>query len=361
MKEADPIATIFRKPHLRWGLLFVFWSIVGLIFVVYNTLLYISVGAAITVDIIIWTLVGQYFWVFLTPIVIYLAHRYPIERPVWRSRLVAHLGFALLIVVLSSLAFTSLQAGYAVFSGQEEFAFIEELKGVFLRSFFIDVFIYMIILAVVHAYMYHSRSTQLQSQLAQAQLQALRMQLNPHFLFNTLHAISSLMDIDVREARRMMANLSELLRYSLDNEGEPLVPLDEEITFLRRYLKIEQARFNDRLTVSIDIDDQARDALVPNLILQPLVENAIKHGVAPYAASGNVQIRARHVDDDLNIQILDDGPGLKENDLAPREGIGLQNTRQRLDQLYGSSYEFDLRNGEQGGLIVNLVIPYKRN
>ena len=360
MNKTDPIASLMRRPHIKWGLLFGFWTIVGLVFVIYNTLLFLSAGVSISAEMIIWTLVGQYFWVLLTPLVVYLAHRYPFGRTVWKQRLTGHIGFAILLVVLSSFIFAAMQWGYAVFSGNEAFVFSSVFSGILFRSFFIDVFIYMILLAVVHAYEYNSRSAILQTQLAQAQLQALRMQLNPHFLFNTLHAISSLMDVDVKDARRMMANLSELLRYSLDNEGELQVPLEEELAFLQRYLKIEQARFQDRLTVSIDVDDQARDALVPNLILQPLVENAIKHGIAPYAAAGTVEIRARRVENQIEIQIRDNGPGLQESTQKIRNGIGLTNTRQRLDQLYGSGYTFDLQNGEKGGLTVNLVVPYQK-
>ncbi|MEA2446287.1 MAG: two-component system, LytTR family, sensor kinase, partial [Thermoleophilales bacterium] len=206
------------------------------------------------------------------------------------------------------------------------------------------------------------RASQLESQLAQAQLQTLKMQRQPHFLFNTLHGIAGLVrDNRNKAAVNMLAGLSDLLRYTLENAGKQEVPLKEELEFLELYLDIQQMRFSDRLRVEMQIEPETLDALVPNLILQPLVENAIRHGTSRRAASGTVGVMARRDNGLLRIQIYDDGPGLKRDDgVKPVEGVGLSNTRARLVQLYGERQKFALSERESGGVEATLVIPFVR-
>ena len=203
------------------------------------------------------------------------------------------------------------------------------------------------------------RASQLEAQLAQAQLQALKMQLQPHFLFNTLNSISALQLTDVEAANRMTARLGDFLRLTLDNAGQQEVPLRQEMEFLRGYLEIESIRFQDRLQVTLDLDPETLDTHVPNLILQPIVENAIKYAVVKRAAAGHIQIRAHRYNGALRLQVQDDGPGLQLpalGNIATR-GVGLDNTRRRLQQLYGNAQKFELANVPEGGLLVTLEIP----
>jgi LytS/YehU family sensor histidine kinase len=207
------------------------------------------------------------------------------------------------------------------------------------------------------------RASQLEARLAEARLNALKMQLHPHFLFNALHSISTLMHRDVDAADRMLARLSDLLRLTLENAGTQEVRLKEEIDFLEQYLEIERTRFGDRLTVDLDVDPETLDAWIPNLMLQPLVENAIRHGVAPRAEAGWIGIRTALQDGELRVTIEDDGPGLRAEGGPGRaraeSGVGLANCRARLGQLYGDRGRLELRQAPAGGLLVSLRIPYR--
>jgi two-component system, LytTR family, sensor kinase len=203
-----------------------------------------------------------------------------------------------------------------------------------------------------------AHAAELNAQLAEAQLALLRTQLNPHFLFNTLNAISSLVERDPRGVRRMIARLSELLRHTLDQPVEQEIPLDREIELLRRYLDIMEVRFQGQLTVSLEVADNVRDALVPNLILQPLVENAFKHGIGALQGPGNLSVAALRSGDDVVLTVRDNGPGL----VAPRReggGLGLRNSMARLEQLYGPRQRLTLRPaGDGAGTIAEVVLPY---
>jgi two-component system, LytTR family, sensor kinase len=186
------------------------------------------------------------------------------------------------------------------------------------------------------------------------------MQLHPHFLFNTLHAVSMLNFSDVDAANRMLVRLSDLLRMSLDNAGKQHVTLREELGFLGKYLEIEQTRFQDRLRVDIDVDENILDAEVPNLVLQPLVENAIRHGVSRIAQNGLIEITARRNGDDLILRVCDNGPGIAPQ-FNPVEdaGIGLSTTIARLQQLYGTHHRFSIAVRPEGGTCAEIVMPYR--
>jgi LytS/YehU family sensor histidine kinase len=223
---------------------------------------------------------------------------------------------------------------------------------------------YWIVVAATQGYLYYSRyrqgevrAAQLSAQLAQAQLQALRMQLHPHFLFNTLNAISTLVHKDPEIADRMIARLSDLLRLTLENIGVQEVRLAKELEFLERYLDIERMRFADRLEVRMQIAPETLDARLPYLILQPLVENAIRHGIAPRSAPGRIEVSAERKDGMLVLTVKDDGPGIAETN--PKKGVGVSSTRARLERLYGAAHRFVLQNGAQGGLIVTLALPFQ--
>ena len=204
-----------------------------------------------------------------------------------------------------------------------------------------------------------AETAQLQVQLAEAKLSALNAQLNPHFLFNTLNAVSSLVERDPRGVRRMIARLSELLRYTLEGGTDHEVPLSQEISFLERYLEIMQIRFQGKLEIDLQIDDTTRDALVPSLILQPLVENAVKHGVDKIAAAGKIGIRSRRDGGQLVLTVTDNGPGPAKIARLDDAGVGLANTRQRLEQLYGIEQTLILSEAVGGGTVATITIPYR--
>ncbi len=202
--------------------------------------------------------------------------------------------------------------------------------------------------------------TKLETELAQAQLRALKAQLQPHFLFNTLHAITVLIRHDTEAAGRMVMQLSDLLRMTLLDSERQEVTLEHELRFLRLYLEIEQTRFRDRLEVRWDIAPGLESAAVPTLLLQPLVENAVRHGVAPRASEGRVIIAARRDDGRLALCVADNGPGCRDGDVTAGPGIGLPSTRARLDALYGAAHRFHLAANPGGGTSVTVEIPYRR-
>lgn len=209
---------------------------------------------------------------------------------------------------------------------------------------------------------YHAHleeTARLQQQLGQARLDALRAQLNPHFLFNTLNAVSALADHDPRGVRRMIARLSDLLRYTLEESTDQEVPLHRELDLLGEYVELMQIRFQGKLAVTIRVDDDVRDAMVPNLILQPIVENAIKHGVNQVTGSGEIELHARRDGDRLVVTVTDNGAG----PAGGKEGVGMRNTNARLREMYGASHQLVLRpatgnNGSRGGTIAEIALPY---
>jgi len=240
-------------------------------------------------------------------------------------------------------------------------------RAYFAFGFYIDLIIALLIVIAVHALLYYQNfraselaQSSLKTQLAQAQLRALKMQLHPHFLFNTLHSISSLILEDPPKANSMIARLGDFLRLTLENSDQQLVTLKQETEFLRCYLEIEQVRFGDRLTVAFELEPQTLSAQVPHLILQPVVENAIQHAIAPHAKRGRINIEAKRLNTLLQLEVRDNGPGIPSNgDLPAKKGVGLNNVRTRLHQIYGSNFRFDLTNAGDGGLTVVIEIPFR--
>jgi len=240
------------------------------------------------------------------------------------------------------------------------------------RQFLLDVdwflMVYGVIVGISHAIAYYHeteerklKEARLETRLMEAQLKTLQAELHPHFLFNTLHAISTLIHRDPEAADRMISRLSDLLRITFDRSGEAKVTLKEEIEFLQKYLDIEQTRFPDRLTVRVEIDPDSLDAEVPRMILQPLVENAIKHGIAPNADRGHLQITAGRQDQTLWMEVRDNGAGLHGGTLKRlRTGVGLSNTRARLECLYSGQHRLEFTD-LHGGLAVRLEIPFQRH
>ncbi|MDX1530995.1 MAG: histidine kinase [Rhodothermales bacterium] len=369
-------------PRPRALPIFAVWYGVWAVFMAHDVLATAAAGRTpLETEHFAWNFVAVNLWALATPLLIGLVRRYPVEGAAALRHALVHLGAAVALSLTTTTAYAGLRSTYVrLFEAPPEAAWTSGLVETFglllLRSIVFDLLFYTAAVAVLHALVSQRRlrerevrEAQLETQLARAQVEALRMQLNPHFLFNTLHAISSLMDDDVRKARRMLVDLSDLLRLSLDSVGEQEVPLEQELAFLERYLDIERVRFEDRLAVEVDVDDGALAALVPTLVLQPLVENALKHAIAPFARGGRVTVRAHREGDVLRLAVEDDGPGLAADpagapagDGAPaartRQGVGLRNTRERLARLYGGRHRFHLDSPPGRGLTVELELPF---
>jgi two-component system, LytTR family, sensor kinase len=263
-----------------------------------------------------------------------------------------------------TLAYVALRAAVALWQSGDNAAFAQAFGSLLVKSWHFELIVYWVIVAVSHAFGYYAqlrerelRNAELERRLTEARLQALQMQLNPHFLFNTLHAISSLMHKDVDAADTMLVRLSELLRHALEATNTQEVSLREELDFLRRYIEIEQTRFGKRLKIEMTIAPETLDALVPNLILQPSLENAIIHGIEPHAREGRIELKSRRDGDQLHLEVRDNGRGLREEQIE--EGVGLSNTRARLQQLYGERQQFSIANGAAGGAVVTMTIPFR--
>lgn len=304
-------------------------------------------------------------WLFLgalTPITYYLGQRYPLRRREWPRALAVHMTGALVLCVgwasLGILLGVVLQRFPA--QGDLPWDFVSWV----LRSVPWSVFMYFTVLGCVYAFAYfvearerEAQASRLAAQLAEARLGALRMQLNPHFLFNSLNAVTVLVrEQNTAAASRMLELLSDVLRQALGTDQPQEIPLREELNFSERYLAIEQVRFSDRLRVEWSIDDRARNALVPGFILQPLVENAIKHGIVRRADAGRLEIAARVVGGHLELAIRDDGVGMSANQA---EGVGLRNTRERLRTMYGDDASLHIEGRAGGGTEVVLIVPFR--
>ena len=348
-----------------WRALTVVWTVMVSFFVAQYALQRFYLEAPLDLRDVTYTVVEGYLWVPLTYLVLRLAVRFPVEREPARRHLVLHLAFAFAIFALDVL----LSAGARIVVYQPgPFGPLELLTGVAVSDLVEDLLIYTIIVAVVHAFGYYTRYREralqalaLDHQLTQARLQALRMQLHPHFLFNTLNTIALLVRRDRKgEAVDTITALGDLLRNTLHSE-DACVPLRQELDLLRAYLGIERVRFGDQLDVRWDVAPDVLGAFVPNLMLQPLVENALKHGLAQQEEPGVLEISAQRVGPMLCLRVRDTGAGLPEQDGHPvvRRGIGLQNTVERLHQLYGTDFAFDLRNHPAGGAVVDVALPYQ--
>lgn len=309
----------------------------------------------------------SYVWALGTSLVLWAAARLPIERSNWIRSALLHIPISIVLsVVLTALARVIIWVVLGYRMGRQ--LTFQSTVNFVIGNFTEGIGIYLLIALMSYAYSYYQRyregqvrTLQLEAQLSHAQLQALKMQLHPHFLFNTLHSISALLSKDVEAARKMITRLGDFLRLTLENSGSQEVTLQQEMEFLSCYLEIERIRFQNRLVTRIDLGDQTLDARVPNLILQPIVENAIRHGIAPRSTTGSIDISAKQLDGRLRLQVRDNGPGLPEHRTSQnqfKKGLGLANTETRLQRLYGADHLFDLSNDPAGGLIVTLEIPF---
>jgi len=310
-----------------------------------------------------------YAWALLTPIVLFLARRFPFERSRWIRSLAAHLPAVLVLTLIHIAAVVALRLWLMRWMGDPPAKpdwWSHVLRGYFM-NFDWEMMTYWAIVGFWHAESYHRvaqeralRASQLETRLAEAQLQALQRQLHPHFLFNTLNAISALMHRDAEAADQMLARLSDLLRMALRGRVGQEIRLKDELEFLQKYLEIEETRFGDRLRVEYDIEPEVLDAKVPSLVLQPLVENSIRHAVAVRTEPGFIRVGARRTNGWLELTVHDNGPGLPAGPVATSgNGVGLANTRSRLEHLYGADHRFELSSPPAGGLLVTVAIPFR--
>jgi len=312
-------------------------------------------------------LVNNLIYATFTPILVQIGLRYPIQPSRWRLRSLLYVGGAALFTASHALVRMLV---YPVMDPRLHQPFPVGWS-LFVRLFLYnlpdDCFaVYLPLLAIAHALWYYHefrdrelRNSQLETRLAQAQLKALRSQLQPHFLFNTLHSISTLMLTNARAADSMLARLSDLLRMSLENNTVQETTLHREMQFVNGYLEIEKMRFGDRLQVQCDVHPDTLDARVPHLLLQPLVENAIRHGASRRAAGGEVRIVSFLRDGNLHIEVADNGPGFSPNpEWNARHGLGLNATRERLRVFYGDRQRLDIHSAPGRGTAVSIQIPF---
>lgn len=301
-------------------------------------------------------------WALATLAVFWITRLFPIERGRMLRAFAVH-GFAGAAILLFRFgAFVEI-VRYGNWLPNQSFELL------FWSRFSQNIVYYVLLVGVAHATLYYWRyrereraAERLAAGLAVARLQALKTQLQPHFLFNTLHAISALIPAEAQPARRMVARLGDLLRISLDHEDTQEVTLRDELAFLQPYLEIEQARLGDRLTVTMDIHPDTLDARVPHLMLQPIVENAIRHGIAPRIDPGTVRVSATPSTNGnyVELEVRDDGPGIESSDgTSAGKGVGLRNIQSRLEQLYGNQHDFELRTHADGGAVVRIRLPLR--
>ena len=367
MKQSTTVddESVFSRRWVRYGLIWGIWTIVALFFSTQVFLMYYAEKQPIRyAEGFLAQASAVYPWALATPLVLWLSRRFRIERSKWLRRVGLHSLFSL-VLCFSLIAFHFVVYMWLIGRSGNITAF-RMLNYVYYN---LDrwLLIYWLILVLSHAFNYYQsfrkgelKASQLHTQLVQSQLEALKMQVQPHFLFNTLHSISALLSKDTDGARKMITRLGDFLRLTLENSGSMEVTLQQEIEFLHGYLEIERIRFQDRLTTDIHVDPAVLDVRVPNLILQPIVENAMRHAIGN-STSGRIEVTAVPRNGVVRIEVKDNGPGMVQVDpnLEARRGrgLGLANTRARLAGLYGDAASFELSNDPAGGLVVALEIP----
>jgi two-component system LytT family sensor kinase len=333
------------------------WTLIALLFAGQSLMVRWREGRSYGVGVaILSSLQYWYLWALLGLLIIPLARRFPITRTNWPRRMLLHMGLA----VLFATSHVLLRALTNVLLWGDAFNF----AGIFVEQAHLNIVVYGALLGIVHALMYHNisvqqaaTSAQLESSLTRARLDALSAQLEPHFMFNTLQAASSLVYTSPAEAEAVLLQLSELLRRVLRVREAQYAPLRDELDFLDRYIQILRARFGERLRYEARADEALMNARIPSLLLQPLVENAIEHGIARRPGPGAIRVSATRNGDRLILAVTDDGPGFRAG--APAGGVGLNNTRERLQQLYGDQHEIRFDDAASGGLVVTISIPFQ--
>jgi two-component system LytT family sensor kinase len=378
--DEDEAVQVRDRPGLIWAVAFAVWTFISLAATATIYQLYRRINGGMGLGEIAGMEFSQVLsYAPLTPLVFGLAVRYPLQRGNWVKRSLLHLaaGMVFTLVHISLRAATpygywdpaSRQWTSAIWDSH---AHAFRAPWVVLRSMFLGSVVddvtgaYVPIVLVAHAVSYYRRfrerelrATQLEGQLAKAHLQRLKSQLQPHFLFNTMHSISALMLTDVNAADRMMCRLSDLLRISLETADTQITTLNRELEFVTCYLEIEKVRFEERMKVIFDIAPETLDAQVPHLLLQPLVDNAVKHGISKVSVGGEIRITVRRQDNELQLQIKDNGPGVRKTGTLATNGLGLRITRERLESLYRQNQSLELVSPPEGGVTIRVCIPFR--
>jgi two-component sensor histidine kinase len=337
--------------------IFAWFTAIGLLFFGYRYLEYVANREPVSPlePFINEVLTGAWMAGLLFPLVARFVRRFPFRRSNWLRLLPLYAG----AMIAYSLAHTSLlwvlrNALYPVF-GLRHYDYGNMIAR-YPMEFFHDAIVFPLMVGGLYLFDRHVRAAQLETRLAQARLENLRLQLQPHFLFNALNTISSVVYEDPRKADAMIARLSALLRTTITDSESQMVPLEREIETLELYLDVMRQRFEDKLNVDVSIDPGVRDALVPHLLLQPLVENSIRHGSDPRSQAVNVTVTADRDGAKTRVRIRDSGRGLPQD---MRRGTGISNTAERLEQLYGEDHTLAFENCEDGGLAVTVAVPYR--
>jgi two-component system, LytTR family, sensor kinase len=367
MKQADSKG---RQRLQFYALIWGAWTLISVVFISQSFVFDFGGPPEFTMkDRVFMHLSYCYLWACCTPLVLRLSRWLQIRRGVFLRNLLLQLLLGAGFATLFGLVFHTLGYAYMLMPRGKSYRIESALLTVGM-NITQDIVVYALLLLLEHAHSYYRRfqqgelrAAQLKTQLTQARLETLRMQLHPHFLFNTLNSVVGLIrNHENKAAVAMTTELSELLRHVLIHSEEQEVPLWEELNFLERYLNIQQARFADYLSVRLEIEPEVQTALVPNLILQPLVENAIRHGIALHDAPGTLRVSARRQGERLWLEIQNDGPTLPPNwRMEECQGVGLANTSARLQQLYGAEQQFELHNCDDNGVRAALVIPFVRD
>jgi len=364
LNKQTRIAGLLQKRRTRVALIWGIWTVVALFFSTQVYMMYYSGNQPIPYAKAFFVQASAcYLWALATPLVLWLARRFRIDRNNWRKNVFLHAGLSVALssalIVLHFVIYMNIMGSTSKLTPFWTFDYLYWNLDRWLL-------VYWFIFVMSHASNYYRsyregelKASQLRTQLAQAQLEALKMQVHPHFLFNTLHSISALLSKDTDAARKMISRLGDFLRLTLESGGATEVTLQQELEFLNGYLEIERIRFQDRLTTDIRVDPEVLNVRVPNLILQPIVENAMRHAIAR-TDEGHVEITAMPRNGSVRIEVKDNGPGiLADPKVLGRNsrGVGLANTQARLSGLYGTAAKFELRNRPSGGLTVVLEVP----
>jgi two-component system, LytTR family, sensor kinase len=364
--DVQPLYETSSSPVRKWLVTIGVFTGLAVYFLLSRAMVLISKGLTVNWPSQLLDTSGWFIWALITPIILKLSAKYPLNRKHFLKHFSIH--FCALALAWFSATLAMISVRWAANLGQISFS--ELLPREFARSpFWFDILCYGTIMAVESSVRYYRRfergkirAAKLNSQLGRARLQALKMQLHPHFLFNALNSLSELMQEDLAAAQKMIKNLEKFLQLTMKSNHVLQIPFEEELEFLKCYLAIEHVRFQNRLQIKMDIEPQILKVPVPNLVLQPLVENAIRHGIAPRKTAGQIEIKASRKNGMLMVSIQDNGPGLNRSQRKTLPGgLGLSNTRERLTQLYGNSHRFEMINAPEGGLIVMLEIPVAPN
>lgn len=344
----------------HWLAAFAFWTLVILLY---------STGTEMRGQTLDWSqsirtaLAAWVGWALLVPLILRIDRLLPVARDALIPRLLLHIPLSLVFTLAFTLLFYA--ASQLLGAPVDPDMFARHPASLFSRF---NWLVYWVIVGGYVASEYQDqirdrkvKTLELERLLAQSRLEMLRTQLHPHFLFNALNAISAHVEGAPRTARWMLEQLGDLLRLSLDHGEEQEIALQQELAFVDRYLKLQKIRYEDRLDVIVDVDPRALRAYVPTFILQPLLENAIRHGIATRSVPGQIEIQARLEGDTLSVSVLDDGPGLPPGwDPERGLGVGLSNTKERLRRLYADKQSFRIGSNSGGGVRVDLTLPYRQ-